>query len=274
MGIAIIEGGTSAEALAAALHDVARRHEILRTGFGRLSDLNVAVQFVTDEISFPIEQSDLSLLRETEQRAKIDHLIDGFRSAPFNISNAPLLRSLIATLSPMRHLLVIALPSLCADAAAVKNFIDEIIITGAAFQRGQSRQDVSIQYADFSEWQNQLVESPESNPAKEYWEKLDITPPAILSLPFEMAAGDVDFCPRHFDLDIDAELADKVRRAAVQLDVSEEKLLLAACFILIHRVTGQTDIIIAFASDGRNYEELERAIGLHTKYLPMRVQMD
>jgi len=68
-------------------------------------------------------------------------------------------------------------------------------------------------------------------------------------------------------------LLGKVEAIASQYNTSLSTFLLACWKILLWRLIGQSEIAVGVAFDGRKYEELEPALGLFAKFLPLRGQL-
>ena len=62
-----------------------------------------------------------------------------------------MLRVRLVCVSPEKHVLLVALPALCSDAAGLKNLVHEIARTLS----GNLDEEIT-QYVDLAEWQNEL----------------------------------------------------------------------------------------------------------------------
>jgi len=62
----------------------------------------------------------------------------------------------LVTLSPWKYLLIVSLPAMVADTAAL-NLVDEISRSYAACAAYEELDDEPLQYADLLEWQNELL---------------------------------------------------------------------------------------------------------------------
>src|SRR5436189_132401 len=83
------------------------------------------------------------------QSARIDQLFEREGKTSFDFENGPLVRLALFCLSTNKHLFVVSLPALCADALTLKNFYDELCRTYDALLRGKDFHVEAMQYADF-----------------------------------------------------------------------------------------------------------------------------
>src|SRR5581483_8779946 len=128
--------------------------------------------------------------------------------------------------------------------------------------------DEPLQYADYAQWQSELLESKdgEAQAAREHWKRCSSIPP--IALPFDRKPS-TEFRPSSVAVPLPAELSGKLAKAG-----NPEGLLLASWQILLWRVTGQAELRIDYASDGRGQEELRSAIGLFAKSVPLYINFE
>ena len=63
---------------------------------------------------------------EPEQEARIDELFSEETEQPLNLDRESLLRATLIMLSRGRHMLIISLPSLCADRRTLRNIVNDL----------------------------------------------------------------------------------------------------------------------------------------------------
>ncbi len=266
----LIEGKLEPEILKLALQNTVARCEVLRTVFHYLPGMATAIQVVTEGGSPEIDEHDLTGMDPNEQEGIVAALFDEASGLPFNFEQGPLLHVSLVSLSESAHVLIISLPALCADATALENLVREIERCYSAFSLGEEVSGELIQYADLSEWQNDLLEAEDAKIGREYWFKQNLSAASGLKLPFtKQDAEEYLFAPQTLRLMVNADLVAKLRPIIDGYNTSLSAFLLSCWQALLWRLTGQSDVIVSVASDGRNYEELEDAIGLFAKYLPV-----
>jgi amino acid adenylation domain-containing protein len=263
----LLEGRLDIEALKRGLTDVVARHEILRTTFERRPGMKVPVQVVQENLAPRWEQVDLRTLAVEQQDMRVQQLFEEQRSSEFALDKGPILRATLLTLTDQRHALIIVLPSLCADVASLRNLVREISEAYAS----QLSQDEVFQYADFSAWQNELLQQDGDEDAelgKQYWKDLLSGFVHAVKLPFEKKSSEHGaFLPQSLAIEFPASVQGRMG--------GDPASFLAACWqILQWRLTGQTGIVVGNVTDGRNHEEVAGAMGLFTRSLPLPYEFD
>lgn len=274
----IIEGNLNTKLLQLALQDIIKRHEILRTSFHRQSGRKFPFQVVANSYTPLWRKLNLSEFTFKKQEEKIEELLQEERSYFFEFEQSSLLRLCLLTLSAQKYVLLVSLPAMKADTKTLKNLVEEISQSYAACLQGKnlSEEDEIVQYLQFSEWQNQLLEDEDGTAGKEYWNKQDFSSLVNLTLPFEEKPICVParFEFNSFEWEIEPDVVTKIEALGQKYETSPSIFLLTCWQVLLWRLTGQQDIIVSTAFDGRQYEELERSLGLFAKYLPLTSHFD
>lgn len=270
-----IEGNLQTKILKAALQDVIHRHEVLRTTFDFLPGMIFPLQVISDDAAPSIHEEDLSGLGSDEQQVRIEELFRQASQRPLDFRKAPLLDASLVALSPQEHLLLVTLPALYADPTSLEILAREIDRSYAALLEDERLPEEPMQYTDLSEILNELIEAEDTEAGSEYWRRRDISALSTLRLPSEnQSAGKTDFAPRFVTSTIDPARAAKIEALAARYSTSTDIFLLACWQVLLWRLTGQPDVIVGAASDGRTYEELKGALGLFAKYLPLDSRLE
>lgn len=266
-----IEGLLDARVLETALQRVIGRHEILRTAFQRLPGMLLPLQVIGSDSLPRLQQHDLSHLQSSEQGAHIQSLQREMSQLPIDLDNGPRLHLWLVKTAPDRHSLLVSLPALCMDSTGLKNLLYEIGSSYAARPSDEELAYEPMQYADFSDWQNELLVAEESADGRAYWQQNNFPGRGALSLPLKKSvAGTSRIDPQVLSTTIDVEALADMEALALRHDVSLSTMLLGCFHLLLWRLTRQAEVTVGMATDGRNYEELETALGLFVRFLPIR----
>ncbi|MEA5622684.1 non-ribosomal peptide synthetase [Nostoc sp. UHCC 0251] len=269
----LIEGILNIEALEIALNTVINRHEILRTTFKSSPGEIIPFQVITDSNLPPIYQHDLATLTPLEQEAEIAAILQKMSQLDFDFAQAPILNVSLIILSPQKHLLLLCLPSLCADGVTLKNLVHEISYNYGGLPKKQLQQE-AMQYADYSEWQHELLIAEDTKEGRKYWEKQDISAIFNFKLPGEnQSAKSREFQPESIAIAIDPHTVAKLKNLIRQYDISISVFLQTIWHIHLWRLTGESNLIVGVAYDGRQYEELQPSLGLFARYLPIHANL-
>ena len=262
-----LAGALDREGLERALGSVVERHQILQTVFRRRPGIRVPLQAVAAGNPPEWRQLDLSGLPPDRQEIRLAELFKEERLLPFDFENGPLVRALLVALGGESHRLVLTLPALCADSHSLKNLALEIRRAYADPAGGSSREE-PVQYLQFSEWQNDLLEEPEDPEGPDYWRRYGVSPAAPVEPPFAGNADADAFLPARVSVPLPPELLAAIDVCSERSGVSRNAFLLAAWRTLLLRLGGGEDLTVSILLDERKHEELSEAIGLFAKSLP------
>ncbi|MET0623055.1 MAG: AMP-binding protein, partial [Pyrinomonadaceae bacterium] len=268
-----VEGRLDAAALRRAAQQVTDRHEILRTTFRLRPEMRLPLQVVADAASPAWREVSLHGRDAREQEAGVASLFDEERRRPADFTQPSLLRLCLVALSTERHVLLVGLPALCADERTLSNLVGEIALAyGDAAARPRETPDGAAQYVQFSEWQNQMLDSEDAREGREYWRARDLSSLYTLALPFGSGAGrGTGYEPESVALDTGrGETTARVLEVARRYQTSTATVLLACWQTLLWRLTEHSDIAVGKFYDGRTFDELQGALGLFARWLPVQ----
>jgi amino acid adenylation domain-containing protein len=214
------------------------------------------------------------VLRQDQLPAAFDHLIDD--TAPVEEPGSPL-RLCLVTLAEDRHALVIQLSPLCADARTFTNLFEEISDAYAAHIANDSERLLPqpLQYAQFAEWQNELLEDADASAGKSYWRERTSGASAPLTLPIEHSVVSHDTSDSGLvTLALDPAIRTRMTKIASGETDGVALCLLACWQVLLSRVTGRADLTIGYVSDGRAFPELEGGFGVFAKCIPFACRVE
>ncbi|HEY9157249.1 amino acid adenylation domain-containing protein [Candidatus Binatus sp.] len=271
----LIEGSLNLQVLKAVLRDISDRYEILRTGFRCPQGTNIPLQAVNEQSAPWIEECNLSNRDTSRQEAEIEALFEKVGRIPFDLANGPVLRISLLTLAADRHMLLVNLPSLCADAASLRILVREISRRYSGFVRCEEPSGDPSQYADLAEWENNLLESEETHEGNKHWREADGSAFRVPKFSFEKRpSARAAFEPRILASPVNLELTPKIKKLVARYDASASAFFLACWQILLWRLTGESDFVVGLACDGRTYEGLQEALGPFAKTLPVQFQLE
>ena len=276
-----IEGELDKEVLKTALRTVIVRHEILRTTFYLSPQLRVRQEqngvpkFPSQRITERDELSGAGVWKEVElleDESSLEGILQQARQAPFKLDEGPLLRTRLFAVSQSTHLLLLDLHALCADQATLRNLFAEIVYSYTACLNGEQIQEQPLQYADISEWQNELLEAKDTEPGRAYWQKQDFNSLTATRLPCEKSSSvSGEFSAKEFSAAFDSHELERLKALAAQYDVPLAVVLLAGWSVLLWRLTrGDSAVLVGTAYDGRKYEQVKSTLGLLNRFLPVQ----
>jgi amino acid adenylation domain-containing protein/non-ribosomal peptide synthase protein (TIGR01720 family) len=268
-----IQGNLNEDVFEKAVVTAAKEHEILRTSFKLLPGMTLPVQAISEDLDVSLKLHDLSLLSRQEQVETVRDLYSCKTDSIIAYDRALLCLD-IARLAHDERVFILKVPALCADRPSLEILISQIADSYKSLLRSEpSSAPAGMQYADFAEWQNELLESPESAPARKHWDQDDLFRALTLSLPFEkLVSAKTAFQPASVSFDIAPEMARRITEQANSTGERFAVFILACWQTLLWRLTGYSNLTVGMAFEGRKYAELENSVGLHSRYVPIVVQ--
>ncbi|HKV12832.1 MAG TPA: amino acid adenylation domain-containing protein, partial [Thermoanaerobaculia bacterium] len=269
-----VDGAVEPGVLARSLDALAGRFEILRTTFQYVPGLVDPVQVIGEGGAWPLRELDLSARSGEEIAAEVDGLWREEHEAPLDFERGTWLRATLVALGRERHLLLLTLPALCADAVTARILVAELAGAYAAGGDPGPLGEDQLQYVQFSEWQNEMLAAEEGEVARRFWRDQEVEAPPELALPFQSPAGRGPYRPRSLSRPLPAALAAAVEAFARERETSPATVLFAAWSVLLTRLSGQAESVLGFTVDGRKFAELDAMPGLFARSLPIRGRID
>jgi aspartate racemase len=271
-----LRGRLDVQALTKSLQAIVDRHDALRTIF-RIVD-GEPVQFVQD-VRLNIPVIDLSHLSEEDREAQCRTVLRNEVRRPFDLSKGPLFRAIIVRLCEDDHVLLVTTHHIVTDGWSVGIFHRELSALYEAFSSSQPLPLglLPIQYSDYSLWQREWFAGEVYEAQLAYWKRQFATMPPALELPTDHARPNVQayraFRGHQQTVILPASLTRRLRAICQQENVTLFMLLLAAYQILLHRYTGEEDIVVGTPIAGRQNAETEELIGLFINTLALRANV-
>jgi amino acid adenylation domain-containing protein len=214
------------------------------------------------------EERGLADLGAEEQRAAIEEILSAEFARGFDVREGPLMRAALLRLAARRHVLVLNVSPLCADAVTLDNMFAQIGAAYASLAGDGEPAAEYIQYADFALWQHELTRGEEAEAGLAYWRELEFEPLLAQPIPFELHRSDAAVLDS-VAIEFEPHSAAELEAAARRYELSTGTFMLACWYSLGHRLTGQQRIVIGVHCDGRKYEDLRGACGPYAKQLPL-----
>lgn len=256
------------------INEVIRRHEILRTRFSFRD--GQAQQLVVPELLIQLEPQDLQALSENQREEALLKQAHREAQTPFDLATGPLIRATLLRLSPMEHVLFLTMHHIISDGWSMGILLQELMTLYQAFSEGANSplRDLPIQYRDFAAWQRHWLQGEELETQLSYWKQHLSGAPHVLELPSdhprlaqETSAGG------HLSFDLSKSFFSAIKTLCRQEGVTLYMVLLSAFAVLLHRYTGQDDIVVGTPIANRNHMEIEGLIGFFVNTLVPRLDL-
>jgi amino acid adenylation domain-containing protein/non-ribosomal peptide synthase protein (TIGR01720 family) len=270
-----LKGRLDVAALRRSVEALIERHESLRTVFTQQDDQ--PVQTVLPPGPFALEIDELDLPEGESLDARLQAFVEQETGKIFDLHAGPLMRARLLRIAADDHVLVVTLHHIISDGWSMQVMVEELVQFYAGFSEGRELQlpELSIQYADYAQWQRHWMEAGEQERQLAYWqEKLGGEQP-VLVLPTDHPRPAVQsFAGADRSLILDAALAEGLKALAKQENTTLFALLLASFQTLLHRYSGQSDIRVGVPVANRGRAEIERLIGFFVNTQVLKADID
>lgn len=274
-----LSGSLDAQALQATLDGLVARHESLRTVF-RPGGEGSAEQVLKPASRVDILHINLNSGPPSEREARAKEEADQIISAPFDLTQGPLLRVVLIRLAQDEHILVIAMHHIISDGASAQVLLDEFAVGYLAHAQGQLPQfdPLPIRYADYAEWQRSWLEAGEKDRQLAYWRDYLGTDHPVLELPADHPRPPVaNYQAARHSFDLPPDVLGSLRSLVQRPDSHSATLfmaLMAGFQALLYRYTGQKDIRIGVPVANRNRVETRDLVGFFVNTQVLRAKIE
>lgn len=254
-----LDGPLDVERLVLCLESLVERHEALRTRFF-LRD-GVPYQFVSDA-PFSVE------IREIAADA-VEEALRAQSAWRFDLEQSPLFACRLLRVSSERHILCLSMHHIISDGWSCSILLRELASLYA--DPAAPLPPLPFHYRDYSYWHRHSFDAAHRPALTAFWrEYLDGTP-ALLEMPTDFSRpAQLTTAGAACRFALPLPLADSVRRNCRQIGCSVHHYLVSAFQWLMHRYSGQSDIVIGVPTANRAREEFQQLVGLFVNLLPLR----
>ncbi|HVR96064.1 MAG TPA: amino acid adenylation domain-containing protein [Thermoanaerobaculia bacterium] len=269
-----LAGDLDVPAFAAAMAEIVRRHEALRTTFPAVEGR--PRQVIAVAVDLPVPVLDLSSVPDEARSGEVRRLALEHALRPFDLAQGPLFRVALVRMAPREHVTLVNMHHIVSDGWSVGVLTAELGALYAAFQerRPPSLPPLRIQYVDFAVWQRDWLQGERLEAQLAYWrERLADAPPA-LELPADRPRPAVrTFRGGRSWVTLPARLWSDLKTFSRRQGTTPFMTALAGFKALLTRVTGQLDVAVGTPIANRNREEMEKLIGFFVNTLVLRTDL-
>jgi len=263
-----LRGAFEAEAMRRATQQLIERHEALRTTFSPSGE----AQRIAASVRIDVPLVDLSNLKDGEREARTNELIDCEAQYQFDLVNGPLLRAQIIRLAEQHHLFVLTAHHLVCDGWARGVLLYEL---GQLYSANQLGVPASLppppQFSDHARRQVARQQTPESAAAEAYWLKQFSDKVPVLELPTDRPRPvKRTYAGGHRTRAFKPEIVSAIKRLSTERDCTTFTLLLSVFNLLLHRLSGQEDIVVGVPAAAQVLDGLPHLVGHCINLLPIR----
>jgi acyl-CoA synthetase (AMP-forming)/AMP-acid ligase II/acyl carrier protein len=247
-----------ADALEAAFQGLVDRHPCLRTAFA-IRD-GQPVQRIHQYLQAQIRRVPASALTHEELIQAVTD--EAYR--PFDLERDTVYRLSLFTRSAQEHILLLAVHHIVIDGWSFWVLLDELVDLYKSKTTGQQQllPPSAIQYSDYIRWQAELLEGEAGESLFEYWRQELSGDLPVLNLPTSRPRPSVQtYSGSSYGFRVSEQVVSRLKQLAASADATLYMVLLAAFQVLLHRYSGQDDILVGSPISARSRAEFEGVVG-------------
>ena len=268
-------GSLNVAILEQSLNEIVQRHEAWRTSFP--IENGQPFQKIHPSLTFTLPVVDLRHLPEDERKPIALQLAEEDAQLPFDLANIPLVRVTLLRLHDQEHWLCITMHHIICDGITIYEvLLPELWSIYEAFCAGRPSPlpPLPIQYADFAVWQRERLSGDALNEQMAYWKQQLQGAPPLLELPCDHSTPTIQtYLGSRHTFALTKELTKALKALSGRENVTLYVTLVAAFQTLLHRYTGQNDLLIGTVTGERKYLEIQKLMGYFLNTLVLRTRL-
>jgi amino acid adenylation domain-containing protein len=269
-----LHGALDADALEAAIRDVIARHGSMRTRFAEID--GTLQQIIEPAVSFALQRVDLAAVpADLIEQESTQHFAT-FHDRPFDLSSPPLFRALLERRAPDEHLLYTVQHVLIWDGWSFDVFLADLSTAYAARCSGHAPQwtPLPVTYADYAAWQAEHLRSETMASQSGWWDTHLAGTLPVLELPTDRPRPpQSSYAGDRVTMRLDVDDVESLRRAAQRDGATLFQYLFTAFHVLLHRYSGQRELMVGMPLRNRSRAEIEGVIGSFVNTVVVRSEV-
>lgn len=190
---------------------------------------------------------------------------------PFDLAAAPLFRLRLVILPGQRSLLLMDIHHLISDGASTNVLLEEL----SQLYNGHELPPPAAAYLDYTVWSSDSANTTDSREDERFWlEILSGELPVLNFLPDYPRPKIRSLKGSKLFFHIGSDIKSKLEELALKEQATVYMVLVAAFKVLLHKYTGQEDLVIGTPAANRSHPDTLRTVGLFENTLPLRTRID
>jgi hypothetical protein len=269
----LVNGEVDVEALQGALDDLVERHEALRIEIVR-SDPENQYQLVHPASPVPLAVTDFPADDPRPREERAEEYLNELDAGSYSVDHIPHIWGFLRRFDESESVLVMAVHHTATDGWSTQIILRDVAAFYAV-RRGLDAPEFPEVHG-FPEFTVHQLENVESEPTRrglEYW-NTKLGGAQILPVKTDRAFDEnlVNRYAAHRYL-FDTELTSSVLRFAAASRSSAFMVLMSAYNVLLHKLTGATDVVVPTFTSGRDEERFMTTVGPIFNYVLLRTDI-
>ena len=266
-GAVRILGEMNVEGMKQAFQKLTNRHSALRTTFSMGQGLP------TQTVQPHMEAAFQAIQAQKWDEATLEKYLMREAYGRFDLETGPVIKMWLLKRSETEHVLLLAMDHIIVELWSISVIVQELVALYEAERDGTTLTlpPLEIEFTDYVHWEAELLAGEEGGRLKQYWQKQLGGDLPVLDLPLDKPRSpEQTFSGDTVSYQIDAKLTNQVRELSQSEGATLYVTLLAAFQTLLHRYTGQEDLLVGSVLAGRDRPELSGLVGYLLNPVAMR----
>ncbi|MFI8415591.1 non-ribosomal peptide synthetase [Serratia sp. NPDC078593] len=262
------------QAVNTALAFLTQKHDILRTTFKRVD--GEVCQCVGDELRFNFHYDDITSLPEEQRETWVESVAREEGGRHFDLAHGPLSYWRMIKTNHHEYVLLLTFHHIISDGWTVNLFFKEFMEMYFRVLHGETPQTEGfLQFSDYALAEAQWYSTEEYQQGLNYWaNKLDGVQ-GVLEIatdrPRPAKMSTVGSIVSH---SVEPAFNQRLQSQAAQLGVMPFHIILSAYTLLLHKYSGQTQIVVGAPFANRTQPETQHMMGLFMNTLPLCFELN
>lgn len=267
-----LNGQLNPDAFQKALQQLVHRHESLRMTLN--PDGTNLIVYKQSLSNLVIE--DLSALASDKQEETLKAVLYANATTPFDLVAGPLFRQQLFKLSPTSYTLVLSIHHIVGDGWSMGTMLLDLSKLYNALLKGNgSSMEPAPRFTRYAVEQLEQTHSADYEATVSYWVEQFKDNVPVLDLPIDFPRPEIRTYKSHrYDYKLSADLVNSLKKTGSRYGASLVTTLLSAFEILMHKLTGHTDIVTGLPSAGQSATNNPGLLGHCVNLLPLRSKIN
>lgn len=267
-----LKGDLQIGLLREAVNELIERHEALRSTV----DADGGIMHVQPQLRLNVPVRDLTSFEPSERENEYRRTLAADARRPFDLVKGPLIRAEIVRLEQGHYQLAITAHHLVCDGWSTNLLVDELarLYTAKAGRRDADL-PVAARFSQYARKQVELQDAGKNADVERYWLDQFRDLPEQLALPTDRPRPSVKThtgaTARHH---VDAASYSRIKQLGAKNGCTLFATLLAGFYVLLHRLSSQTDIVVGIPAAGQSLLDNGNLVGHCVNFLPLRTRID
>lgn len=267
-----LHGELKEAALQSAILALVNRHEALRMTFSADGETFSVGETLPDLQSLSLEKINLRNLEENVRREQWNRIQNAEVDTAFDLERGPLFRIKLVQMKDQEQLLVFTAHHIICDGWSIGILVRDLaaLYTAAVTGKGSDLPPPD-RFIDYAEELQIQKNSAEAMTAEAFWLLKFSGDIPVLDLPTDFVRPALKtYASKRIDFELNATVAQEIRKVGAKAGCSFVITLLAAFEVLLHRLTGQEDLVVGIPTAGQSVAGKKNLVGHGVHLLPLR----